>query len=447
MSMKKIFSFIAAVLFAGSMMAADVLSIDFTQGQGEWTINNVTLPQGYDTIWSQTSSYGMKATAYLGNANHASEAWLVSPSFSLEGLDSIILSFSHARKFGNLDQLSVVAKSANDAQWTTLQVSAWPDGSSWSFVDAQADLTGFAGDPSVQIAFVYTSSDNAAATWEIKTVLITDAGDLPPVEQPDVVFTGADFLGQGTSTSGSPVAAEKDGVSFTCDKGYSDDEHSTLRCYKNGVINITSTSEQIGKLVFKFFSTYTGDLDPEVVVNANEWSYTLTNQARIEKLEIYFGEYTPIVPDIDTINVTEAIAIAAALTPEKGKSASTEKKYAVKGFVVGISTSKTNTFYLADEQGAYGEFQAYQCASVDSEVAENDYVIVTGKIMHYYGESASSGEFHSYEISGGTLVHTEAPQGIENIVLTEKAQKVVVDGVIYIVRDNKLFNLQGTQIR
>jgi len=40
-----------------------------------------------------------------------------------------------------------------------------------------------------------------------------------------------------------------------------------------------------------------------------------------------------------------------------------------------------------------------------------------------------------------------APEGIENVVLTEKAQKVVVDGVIYIVRDKKMFNLQGTQVR
>lgn len=38
-------------------------------------------------------------------------------------------------------------------------------------------------------------------------------------------------------------------------------------------------------------------------------------------------------------------------------------------------------------------------------------------------------------------------EGIENVVLTEKAHKVVVDGVIYIVRDNKLFNLQGAQVR
>ena len=38
-------------------------------------------------------------------------------------------------------------------------------------------------------------------------------------------------------------------------------------------------------------------------------------------------------------------------------------------------------------------------------------------------------------------------EGIEQIVLTEKAQKVMVDGAIYIIRDNKLFNLQGAQVR
>ena len=37
--------------------------------------------------------------------------------------------------------------------------------------------------------------------------------------------------------------------------------------------------------------------------------------------------------------------------------------------------------------------------------------------------------------------------GIEDVVLTEKAHKVVVDGVLYIVRDNKMYNAQGTQVR
>jgi len=39
------------------------------------------------------------------------------------------------------------------------------------------------------------------------------------------------------------------------------------------------------------------------------------------------------------------------------------------------------------------------------------------------------------------------PEGIEDVVLTAEAKKVMVDGVLYIVRNNKLFNVQGTQVR
>lgn len=51
------------------------------------------------------------------------------------------------------------------------------------------------------------------------------------------------------------------------------------------------------------------------------------------------------------------------------------------------------------------------------------------------------------DLSGANYGWKANVQGIENITLTEKAQKVVVDGVIYIVRDNKMFNLQGAQVR
>lgn len=265
-------------------------------------------------------------------------------------------------------------------------------------------------------------------------------------EVADVVIAGADFAGQGTANTGSEVSVTKDGVTFTCDKGYSDDAHATLRCYKGGVITISSETKQIGKLAFQFYSTYTGDLETEVVVNETKWTYTLPAQARIEKVSIFFGEFDPIEPvELEPITVNEALQIAQALTPQKGSSATTVEKYAVKGFVVGISSKNLNTFYLADEVGAYGEFEAYKCSSIDYEVAEGDLVIVTGRIQHYWGDG-TSGEYHSYEISGGTLVHVYG-QGIENVTLTEKAQKVIVDGVVYIVRDGKLFNLQGVQVR
>ena len=153
----------------------------------------------------------------------------------------------------------------------------------------------------------------------------------------------------------------------------------------------------------------------------------------------------PAPAEVDTLTVAEAVEIAKALTPEKNKSAKTEVKYAVKGYVTKIKNAADKTYFMADEMGVYSEFQAFKCASIDYEVAEGDVVIVTGYIEHYYGEG-SSGEYHNYEISKGALVH-ENPQGIENVTLTEKAQKVMVDGVMFIIRDGKMYNVQGAQVR
>ena len=51
-------------------------------------------------------------------------------------------------------------------------------------------------------------------------------------------------------------------------------------------------------------------------------------------------------------------------------------------------------------------------------------------------------------IAANTKVEIKAlAEGIENIELTKETNKVLVDGVIYVVRDGKLFNLQGTQVK
>lgn len=267
-------------------------------------------------------------------------------------------------------------------------------------------------------------------------------------EVADVVITGADFAGQGTANTGSEVSVTKDGVTFACNKGYSDDAHNTLRCYKGGVITITSTTEQIGKLAFQFYSTYTGDLETEVVVNATEWTYTLPAQARIEKVSIFFGEFDPIEPEaLDTITVAQAVAIAEALAEpaENGQSTTDTKEYVVKGFAVQVypkNDDGTWSFFMADKSGAYGPFSASN-TSTDADVVENDFMLVRGKIAK---RKTNAGKIQ-LQIYKGTGVHGQAPQGIENIILTEKVQKVIMDGVVYIVRDGKLFNLQGVQVR
>ena len=259
-------------------------------------------------------------------------------------------------------------------------------------------------------------------------------------ESDPVVISGSEFAGQGTAQTGSEVSATVNGVTFTCDKAYSDDAHNTLRCYKDGTITITA-EEQIGKLVFQFYSTYTGNLDNEIVVNANSWSQTLSAQARIEQVTVYFGEAEPIVVELDTVTVAEAVAIGMALED----NAKTTVDYVVKGHVVQAYDPNEGytdqTWFMADEAGAFGEFEAFHCTP-DYLVVTGDFVFVKGKIQKYVKDDKTQ-----IEIGNGTATHGEVPQGIENVVLTEKANKVMVDGVMYIVRDGKMFDVRGAQVR
>ena len=62
-------------------------------------------------------------------------------------------------------------------------------------------------------------------------------------------------------------------------------------------------------------------------------------------------------------------------------------------------------------------------------------------------EDAGDHKVINLDYSGADYGWKAITESIENVVLTEKAQKVVVDGVLYIVRDNKMYNAQGTQVR
>ena len=279
-------------------------------------------------------------------------------------------------------------------------------------------------------------------------VTFLEKGDVTPVEEADVVFTSADFNGQGTSGTGSEVTATKDGVTFTCDKAFGD--QYGVRCYKGSVVTISSADQQIGKIVFEFATVsgkyYNGDLDEEIVVNGMEWTGTLTNQARMNKISIYFGEYEQ--PVVDTLTATEALAAAQAL--EVGAT----QKVVCKAYIANVKTPYSEEFgnitvWLNDDPtSTYGDIQAYRakCSAEDgAAIAEHDLVLIEGNVTHTQNQDATK-DYYEFA-SGAQLKLLQKAQGIENIQLTEKAQKVVVDGVLYIVRDSKMFNLQGAQVR
>ena len=172
-----------------------------------------------------------------------------------------------------------------------------------------------------------------------------------------------------------------------------------------------------------------------------------------------------VVVEIDTIEATVAKAI------EVGKAladnAHTSDVYAVTGYVDSIAYAYkedkgTMSFFMTDNMDSLAfDFEAY---SVNVTAAQAPLVKVGAKVkvigflQHYVKAAVINEEDPSknkpavdlIEIMSGAelVIIEEAPeQGIENVVLTEKAQKVMVDGVLYIIRDNKMYNVQGALVR
>lgn len=157
---------------------ASAIDQDFTAGIGKWEIQNVEL-SGMSFVWQQSAQYGMKASAFVNNANKAAEAWLVSPAFAVT--DQTTITINNALNFLKGDALAdhigiyvstdYTSGNPNDATWTALELITPPDGKSWTFINSTADITPYAN-KTIHIGFKYVSTTAIAPTWEIKKVSV-----------------------------------------------------------------------------------------------------------------------------------------------------------------------------------------------------------------------------------------------------------------------------------
>ncbi len=147
-----------------------------TDSQGNWTFEDITLPEGSTYVWLQTSQYGMKATAHIGGTNYPSESYLVSPAIVLG--DASVLTFEHAHRFGvnAQEELTLWIREEGKTTWDAqLTIPTYSDGTSWSFVPSgDINLAAYAG-KAIQLGWRYTSSAEGSATWEVKNVKVTNA--------------------------------------------------------------------------------------------------------------------------------------------------------------------------------------------------------------------------------------------------------------------------------
>ena len=109
------------------------------------------------------------------------------------------------------------------------------------------------------------------------------------------------------------------------------------------------------------------------------------------------------------------------------------------------SSYKNQNFYIVDQAGGKSDLQAYRVSISKAEdaVKKGDKIQIVGQVTHAKTQAGKD----AYRLINTKMTMVERAQGIEDVVLTEKAQKVMVDGVVYIVRDGKMYNALGTQVR
>jgi hypothetical protein len=154
-----------------------IFSETFASGQGNFTIDNVTMPSDLSYVWKADTSYGyMKASAYANSTSYATESWLISPEVSLSGYSSATLSFDHVvNKFASLDDAKANATlwvRTSGGTWSQVTIPTYSTNSNWTFVGSgDISLNAYAG-KTVQFAFKYVSSSSSAGSWEIKNVVV-----------------------------------------------------------------------------------------------------------------------------------------------------------------------------------------------------------------------------------------------------------------------------------
>ena len=199
----------------------------------------------------------------------------------------------------------------------------------------------------------------------------------------EVVFTKADFTGQGTVSTGSPVSATKDGVTFTCSKGYGADE--SLRCYAHAELSVTAPFI-IQKINFTTTGGKDGGLEAEVEVNATSYKVAdLASQARFTEIKVTFdGEGDTTVVPVDTTVVpvdTTVVPVDTTVVP-----VDTTEVPVLEGIVITPSdfTPVTSADYSTTKEGV-------KVAVAASTVTEDQIRIFKGKTITISAATAITG--------------------------------------------------------
>ena len=231
-------------------------------GIGKFEIEDVTLGEGLNAVWSYIASYGMKASAYVSSKNYASEAWLISPLIDMTGGEGANLTFDHMiNHFTDVEtaknEATVWVREGEAGAWTQLEGITYPTALGNNFVNAGAISLSAYKDKTIQIGFKYTSTATKAGTWEIKNFSIA-AGQPAGLAWSKNSWT----VTMGESEITYPTLTNPNSLAVT----YSSSEKGVATISDAGVITLVGAGETTIKAAFAGDGTY----------SAGEATYKLT---------------------------------------------------------------------------------------------------------------------------------------------------------------------------
>lgn len=198
-----------------------VLDESFATGMGQFTTENITLPEGGSYVWKegkyQETTY-IKAGAFINDAAREADSRLVSPTLDLTTATTATLTFDHAynhyKKADNHESELTLEVKEENGDWTPIVIPNFNDGSTWTYVSNTIDLSAYAG-KKMQFAFHYKSTTTNALGWQITKVKVVANGEgggtVDPEPEPGEEKT---FFTEAMSNGGTEANKAKIG-SFT----------------------------------------------------------------------------------------------------------------------------------------------------------------------------------------------------------------------------------------
>jgi hypothetical protein len=196
---------IATADYTITIGAATIFSQDWESDMNGWTFVTVEGSKPW-TIAQYGGNHYANANGYNGGAN---EQWCISPAFSLNTYSNVSLTFMNAMKFTGPDLQLFFSNNYDGvdpvtATWTELTFIKSEGNYVWT-ESGVISLANFNGD-NCYIGFKYTSTETAAASWEIDDItLMGFASGSYLTATPDALSGFTHIIGQGPSASQSFV--------------------------------------------------------------------------------------------------------------------------------------------------------------------------------------------------------------------------------------------------